>query len=953
MMKNDGDFSQLLKKKVTRRNALKSFGAMGVAPLVFGAGRVDKKGEIAQSFSQGPGRRLSGGDPVLHRLVAGNMIVDLDTETGTIHSITGKGDPLGTNFLGNRVNIKGRALEDQHWTGDIVVTAWHMNTPDWIREQSEDPAAVYPRSGRWQKESTLESDDNRKVYFDRNGFRVRYEGQSQKPNGIRSFRLAMNYHFADDGSLLWDIEIENVTDRTLEIGELAVPFRANDDYAGPYNGLTTKQAVVQGKMPAIQKAIHEQRVLAHSFIAGHSSYVLIQRPQGYHPFLMFHCEKDTSFECSYKVEGRFGGDWIGTDLLAIHSWATYQQRGWSWNPWVNGHTSLVLEPGEKRSYRFRFAFIEDYPAIREQLVKSGNLGIRVLPSMVAQENTDVLVEVKSRSDLDDIEVHSDGVLIKDRRRSGNATLLILSFKGRGQKSLKLVYGGGRWTWLHLYCIEDPELLLKARARFMAQRQFYENPKDPYNRNHLFLPFDYRLGRMIDDYQDVWEVGGTGDPGLGDPLFLAEKNVHYPSLEEIERLETYVDDCLFRHIQNPRTYEVRDSLYWKVRYPSSPSSSFSKKRSEATWRTYNYTFVANIYHALYRIGKRYGLLKKRTPDEYLRMCYRTCLKWFTTGPFKHVGLITGSNAVEILADLEREGWKQEYAELLKLMKECNDEFLRDPYPYSSEIEIDETGQHQVYFFTRLFAELGSAESRKKNMDVVRVLKALRGGDQPVWFNYGNDLFAHPDLRGLLSCWHSEVLNGLALLANYEETGDHVTLMKAYPGVMSVMRCVQPDGMGFAWFMYKPGVFGFEPPRTFEGGLSLWGFLRAAKAYVVEDPAFGLVGYGCRLENTADEIRAFPQEGVKKRVRFVAERIDIDVAAGEIASAALNPRAGSLDIRLTDSTGLVKTARLAVKGLQAGDYEVGFDGGAERRRVKDTLALEVPFEQAKEIRIWKVL
>jgi hypothetical protein len=501
----------------------------------------------------------------------------------------------------------------------------------------------------------------------------------------------MNYHFADDGSLLWDIEIENVTGRALEIGELAVPIRVNDDYAGPYNGLTPRQATVQGKMSEIQKIIHEQRVLAHSFIAGHSSYVLIQRPRGDRPFLMFHCENDTAFECSYKVEGRFGGDWIGTDLLAIHSWATYQQRGWSWNPWVNGHTSLVLKPKEKRSYRFRFAFIEDYPAIREQLVKSGNLGIRILPSMVVQEKTKVFVEVKCHSDLDDIEVHSDGVLIKDKRRSGDATLLTFSFDGRGQKSLKLVYGGQRWTWLHFYCIEDPELLLKARARFMTYRQFYENPQDPYNRNHLFLPFDYRLGRRIDDYQDVWEVGGTGDPGLGDPLFLAEKNVHYPSLDEIERLETYVDDCLFQHIQNPQTYEVRDSLYWKVRYPSSPSSSFSKKRSEATWRTYNYTFVANIYHALYRIGKRYGVLEKRTSDEYLRMCYRTCLKWFTTGPFKHVGLITGSNGVEILSDLEREGWKQEYKELFKLMKDCNDEFLRDSYPYSSEIEIDETGQ----------------------------------------------------------------------------------------------------------------------------------------------------------------------------------------------------------------------------------------------------------------------
>ena len=144
---------------------------------------------------------------------------------------------------------------------------------------------------------------------------------------------------------------------------------------------------------------------------------------------------------------------------------------------------------------------------------------------------------------------------------------------------------------------------------------------------------------------------------------------------------------------------------------------------------------------------------------------------------------------------------------------------------------------------------------------------------MWFLYGNDLFAHPDLRGQLSCWHSEVLNGLPLLTYYEETGDPVALMKAYPGVTSVLRCVQADGMGFAWFFYAPGVYGFEPPRTFEGGIALWGYLQTARAYVVEDPSFGLTGYGCRVDTGPDGIAIVPLDGVKKRVstRVSAERI----------------------------------------------------------------------------------
>ena len=951
MTKRD-ELGLILEKKLSRRTALKSFGAIGVAPLMLGVKRgetADGNGRNAPAPSESRGPAQA---PDLHRLAAGNMVVEFNKETGTIHSIINSRDPLATNFVGNRENTQGVALRDPHATGDVVTTIWNLKTADWIREQATGPDAMYPRSGSWQPESTLESSDIRNISFDQNTFRVRYEGRSGKANGIKSFKLDMSYRFGGDNSLLWDIEIENVSGKTLEVGELAIPLRANDDYAGLYDGQPPKKAMFEGKMTAIQKAIHEQKVLTHTFVAGHSSYALMQRPRGDRPFLMMLCEGDTSFECIYKAEGPFGGDWIGTDLLAVRSWATYQRRGWSWNPWINGHTSLVLEPGEKRSFRLRFIFIEDYESIRKELVKSGNLGIRVVPSMVVQENTDVLVEVQCRTDLEDIEVHSDGVLIKKRTRSGGASLLTLAFEGRGQKSLRLVYGGGRWTYLHFYCIEDAEQLIKARARFMAKRQFYENPKDPYNRNHLFLPFDYRVGRMIDEYQDVWEVGGTGDPGFGDPLFLAEKNVHYPAREEIEKLETYVDDCLFRYIQNPKTYEVRDSLYWKVRYPSSPSSSFSKARSEATWRTYNYTFVANIYHALYRIGKRYDVLTKKTAADYLRMAFRTCQMWFTTGPFKYAGLITGSNAVEILADIEREGWKEEHASLLALMKTCNDEFLRDPYPYSSEIEIDETGQHQVYFFSRLFAGLGSAESKKRQEDLAEILKGLRGGDQPVWFNYGNDLFAHPDLRGQIACWHSSSLNGLALLTHFDETGDPTLLMKGYAGVVSVLHNVLPDGMGFGWFKLDPGVFGYEPPRTFEGGPGLWGYLRAAKAYIVEDPTFGWIGYGCRLETTADEIKVFPKDGVKKRVRFVPDRIDIEVSAGEIISAVFNKKAGSLGLEITDSTGLVKTARLAVQGLRPGDYRVEFEGGAERRSVKDTLNIELPIDRARAISIKKL-
>lgn len=932
-----------MNSKFSRRDVLKSIGTAGVASL---APDVAAGETPVRSKSITPASRATKKSDVV-QLSSRRMVVTFDRRNGTFYSIHDLHDPLGTNFLGNSDNTLGIKSADTHWTGDVVTTIWQLKTPEWIREQES--FVPYRISGKWQRESTLASPDIRKAGFDGKVFTVKYAGRSQIEGGIQSYALTMRYEFSEDSALLWDVEFENTTDRTLEFGELAFPLRANDDYAAPYAGATSTLANASGKLAVMQKIIHEQKVLCHSFVAGHSSYALLQRPRGDAPFLLFHCLQGTSFECIYKTLAA-GGDWIGTDLFAVHSNATKDLRNWGWNPWVNGHSSLVLEPGQKKSYQMRFVFLDEYSGIVKELAAAGNLGIRVVPSMVVPENTDAHVELNSAKDLEALEIHSDGITVKSRRRTDETTLLTLSFHGRGQKSLRLLYNGNRWTNLHFFSIEDAEQLLKARGRFMAERQFVVNPDDPFHRHHMFLPFDYRRATRIDDNDDVWEVGGTDDPGFGDPLFLVAKNSFMPSRDEIEKLEMFISDCLFKYIQNPHTYEIRASLYWKVRTPSSPWGNWSKKRSEATWRTYNYAFVANIYHGMYRIGRDYDVLSHRSALDYLRLCYETCRKWFTTGPYRHFGLITGLNAVNIVEDLKSVGWQKEYETILGLMKETNQVFMMDPYPYSSEIQIDETAQSQVYFFTRYFGKAhADAESWKRNAEVRQVLRAMRGGHQPIWFLYGNDLFAHPDLRGQISCWHSEALNGMALLQAFEDTRDVSLLLQGYAGMMSILHNVLPDGMGFGWFKLDPGVFACEPPRTFEGGSGLWAFLQAAKSYVLNDPNFGWIGYGCRVENDADEVRVFPKDGVRKRLLIVPDKLQVSLRRGEIGSLAFNRRTSALNLEIEDTTGLVKTVHLTIEGLEPGEYRIQTKNSEIRVRGSEKFAFEVPVEDAKSLHI----
>ncbi len=965
-------------KRMTRRELLRDVGAAGATTLLaVGSGKAitsaDPLSQAAAGESpalesaQAPGRTKSvpsaSQAPVgphenpLVQLTAGDMIVAFDRRYGSISSITRKGDPLGTNFIGNEQNTPGVDVSNSRWTGDLVTHVWDVTDTN-PAHRNWSPRSNFVLKGKWKPELTGKSGDIRQVSFDGGTFAVNYDGTSANQDGVRSFSLAVMYRRGEGSSLLCNVELCNVTDQILELGDLGFPLMVNDDLGEFYRDPKTGQpfspdetehplrdpadsfSVYLEQYPRIQKQYHEQKVMAHHYMGGHSSYVLIQRPLGDAPFLLLHTMQDTAFECVYRDDSSFGEKvywWDGPNILAVHSWATKNLRGWKKNPWINGHTSLVLQPGEKWSCQLRFVYVESYEAIREELYKAGNIGIRILPAMVIQEGADAYVELKTKSEVDKIDFLSDNITIKERKRVDDKTLLTLSFKGRGQKSLRLRYAG-RWTSLHFYCIEEIAQLLKARARFIVDREFYENPDDPYHHHHMFLPFDHRTGSTFLDSDEVSEVGGSdAEFGFSEPLFLAEKNVYYPSAKEVATLEAYIDDCLFKYIQNFETFAVRASLRWKLRYPSSPWSHWTVERAEATYRSYNYAHVMNIYHAMYRIGRLYGLLTRKSPEAYLKMSYRTCLYMFQTVPWGRIGVMGGSNALNILDDLEKEGWQEEYRDLLEQIRKCTEVFVTDPYPYSSEYPADTTAQEQVYFFTRYF---GNTE---KNLKTVQIIRALRGGNQPVWFQYGNDN------KGDLTCWYTESTNGWALLRAFEDTGDLDTFIKGYAGVMSVEVDLLRDGMCFAHFISTPGIFDFTPPRTLDGGIAQFGFLKAVKSYVMQDDSFGLIGCGCRVESSDKEIRVYPQDGLKKRLRFVSTKIDLEATQAEIDQVTMSDDGKQWELRLSDSTGVVKKAELEIKGLEKGEYLIRYGNSTNRKLVSDVLKLSLPIADAKLIRI----
>ena len=168
-------------------------------------------------------------------------------------------------------------------------------------------------------------------------------------------------------------------------------------------------------------------------------------------------------------------------------------------------------------------------------------------------------------------------------------------------------------------------------------------------------------------------------------------------------------------------------------------------------------------------------------------------------------------------------------------------------------------------------------------------------------------------------------------------------------MSVMANLLPDGMGFGHYVSTPGLQAFDPPRTMDNGIGMFGFFKAAKSYVFRDPSFGLIGAGCDVKTSGERVTATLRDGLRKRVRFAEQRLDVEAEKGGIVSAAIDASGRSLALEMADSTALVATGRIIVKGLAPGRYTISYGKKQEIRTVSEALALEWSLKESREIKI----
>lgn len=232
---------------------------------------------------------------------------------------------------------------------------------------------------------------------------------------------------------------------------------------------------------------------------------------------------------------------------------------------------------------------------------------------------------------------------------------------------------------------------------------------------------------------------------------------------------------------------------------------------------------------YRIAIRYGLTASRSAAEYLALAWQTAVRGFEIGELAQAGAPAGAGLFDLLTDLQAAD-PGGFAALDSHLRRFAELAAADPYPFGSELYIDQSGHGQVYLALERYGPVSRLD------DCLRVTRTLRWGFQPSWFWYGNEQ------RGSVCCWYGTAQNSEILLRGFRRAHDMRLVKLGTAGLASFLTCVRASGAARGWFTWWPDRTGFDS-RSLDTDLGLYAYLRGAAAYAITEPGFGLVGYCC--------------------------------------------------------------------------------------------------------------
>lgn len=694
--------------------------------------------------------------------------------------------------------------------------------------------------------------------------------------------------------IVWELEVRNRGRKSIEIGELGFPLALNNFYDG--FGWTDEQ---------LQK-LWNSRLYIHKFIGGAASYIFAQRMTAEPPGLLIFPGDGTGWEFYNHIPSSLNtpNQWEGIPVVYCHSRATIEREGWK--EWFNQHSSLILEPGDSRTYQMRFIPTErdKQDGVFQTLAACGRPAVRLLPSAVAPRDVGIAVEVQGVQ-VKRFFVNKHAQLETDTDEEGGFCFVRPTESGPVRLSFE--DAEGRLSHTHLMFTEPISELIQKRAEWICQHQVHHDPTSPLHK--AILLSDYQLDKQVADPDEY--AGSSGiECSLADAQFLAEKNTLYPVKSQIKVLDSYIEEFLLDDVQNPGDMSVGSVLDGPMGVGAYAG------------RPLTYPDVFNLYHAMYKIASVYGETRWRPPI-YLKMAADTVQAMFKFG-WRHyvrtVGVLGFARVYDILADLERENMTEELNQIRPLIKMKAEQMVAQEFPYAGESVLDTSGFEEVHT-AALF--LDNDEHLERTMRCAYAARSLA----PSWWWYGSDkrswdgadsapLKALID-RGEACLAHTTIPNSTMFFAQLDR--DYLAIMDAYMrlafgGMMGPWALVRNDGA--VSMCYCPDLsskhHGYNS-YTGSSGLGYFHYLRLAGSYVLPNRQQGVFTFGCHYEQDDHRHRIQPWDGIGRKVILRQIGCEFELGFGRLISVTLDNRKRWAELVVENPSDKTIRSDVKIRGL----------------------------------------
>ena len=882
---------------------------------------------------------------------------------GHINELKITNDLYDTNYVLNPDNAKAQAAGEEHqWMGELMFQTKFEGDSNWTESMTS-----VSQDGSTSR--TIELSGKQVI--------VTYENAAET-KGIKDFKLVETYELIED-QVVWSMTVTNTKDKAITFGDFGIPM--------PFNEYWSKRAIP-----------YEESVVDHSFVGQDSSYIYATRPSGQGQFLLFTPDPETGAGLEYQDHwrtnnGHSGSAWAqdqagwanGLNVFYIHS-DVIKSSGSSYLE----NTALTLQPGESKTYTFKFTGVNDEADMKKRLYEEEIIDTVAVPSMTFAKNMPAKFYLHTsygQNEIADIEVkctHESGIYeglrnsvsIKQGCTKAENTrvqyvetvvqdgeqyhIYDLKLSCLGVNHVEISYGDGKKTTLQFYIMDNVDDALELHAEFVTEKTQVNAPGEIYDKLFDDWMMDTKSVRGI--YKGYF--GWGDDWGFTHGEYLAEKNVYQPVKEQIEALDEYLDTFIWNSLmrEHHEDYLVND---WLDDEPNNTGQGVN--------RGYAYLHVYNTYFAMYEIAEKYPDIVDYIEDKdtYLLRTYSIMKALYDNNiAYAWDGLMGESTTPDIIAALQREGYYTEAQYVINRMGQKYNIFKNNKYPYGSEYTYDNTGEEAVYTLAKLNNNLAMMENINAKTRACR-------GVQPIWYHYGN-----PTTICGENWWNFQYT---ASLAGYcmddwlrlqdngmteEEMADAARVN--YAGKLANLTSINsgqidadPENIGTVAWTYQAELGNSGGQGTGGGNIhngwrqmsgeadtGLFGALRILSSDVVTDNIFGLFGYGCEVTDDSTYYLVNPLDGAYTRLNFINEKLSVELNRDQYSEAKVSKAADYVELNMKNLEISEHESNIEFTGLKEGSYQVLVNGevkGSFRQLQGKTTTVSVPLPAAATAKV----